>query len=244
MLKRKNWYLLHRWLGLIIGLQLLMWSVSGLVFTLLDIDNVHGDFEASQKPPPVVQVDRIQITPKQAIDAVQNQIRGDITRVQLRERLGRTVYEMYTEGKLPQLAVDASTGEILTRVTEEEVRQAAMDDFKPDAEITSFKLLQGEPPLEFRGGPMPVYQVMFDHPQNTHLYISPVTGDVLTRRNKPWRLFDFLWMLHIMDYSERDDINHPLLTAASVLAVLTSLSGLTLWIYRIPKRKRRVYEKA
>ena len=57
MLSRKKWYLLHRWLGLIVGLQLLMWSVSGLVFTLLDIDNVHGDFEATQKPPPVVQVE-------------------------------------------------------------------------------------------------------------------------------------------------------------------------------------------
>ncbi len=239
MLSRKKWYLLHRWLGLIVGLQLLMWSVSGLVFTLLDIDNVHGDFEATQKPPPVVQVDRIQITPKQAIDAVKNQISGDITRVRLRQRFDRTVYEMYTEGKRPQLAVDATTGEVITKVTEEEIRRAAKDDFKPDAEITSFKLLQGEPPLEFRGGPMPVYQVIFDHPKNTHLYISPVTGDVLKRRNKPFRIFDFLWMLHIMDYSERDDFNHPLLTAASVFAVLTSLSGLTLWIYRFPKRNRR-----
>lgn len=238
MLSKKRWYLLHRWLGLIVGLQLLMWSVSGLVFTLLDIDNVHGDFEAAPNPPPAVQVDRILLTPKQAIEKVKQQIEGEITRVRLRERLDRTVYEMFTQGKRPPLAVDAVTGEIITKVTEDEVRKVAMRDFKPDAAIASFTLLKGEPPLEFRGGPMPVYQVIFDHPQNTHLYISPVTGDVLTRRNKPWRLFDFLWMLHIMDYSEREDFNHPLLTAASALAVLTSLSGLILWIHRIPKRKR------
>ena len=47
---RRNFYTAHRWLGLVVSLQLLAWTVSGLTFTLLDIDNVHGDFERRREP--------------------------------------------------------------------------------------------------------------------------------------------------------------------------------------------------
>ena len=33
----------HRWLGLIAGIQLLAWTVSGLYFTLIPIEEIHGD---------------------------------------------------------------------------------------------------------------------------------------------------------------------------------------------------------
>ena len=86
---------------------------------------------------------------------------------------------------------------------------------------------------------MPVYQVILDHPKHPHLYVSPVTGAVLKRRNRPWRIFDFLWMLHIMDYRGRENFNHWLLTAMSVLAILTAASGLALWAWRVPRRRKR-----
>ena len=136
--------------------------------------------------------------------------------------------------------VDANTGEVIPEITEEQVRTAALADFIPEADIASLTYLEGDPPLEYRKNPMPVYRVVFDHPKQTHLYISPVTGEVIKRRNNPWRLFDFFWMLHIMDYRERDNFNHPLLTTMSLIAVSTSLTGLVLWWYRIPQRKRQV----
>ena len=76
---------------------------------------------------------------------------------------------------------------------------------------------------------MPVYRVILDHPKKPHIYVSPVTGEIITRRNRPWRLFDFFWMLHIMDYGERESFNHLLLTFMSLLAITTSASGLVLW---------------
>ena len=71
-----------------------------------------------------------------------------------------------------------------------------------------------------------------------NLYIDPVNGEVLSRRSRKWRIFDFFWMLHIMDYGEREDFHHPLLTAAALLAVLSALSGILLWGYRIFRRRR------
>ncbi len=34
---------LHKWLGLIVGLQVLIWLASGLYMVVVDIDFIHGD---------------------------------------------------------------------------------------------------------------------------------------------------------------------------------------------------------
>ena len=238
----RNLYFLHRWVGLVVGLQLLAWSSGGFMFTILDIDNVHGDFEKRVEPPPAVRIDRIMVSPGDAISEAYKSLSAGVgvSRVSLRERFDRTVYELFDlEGK-PLGAVDASTGEFIAEVSEAKIRAAALADFLPNAPILTLERLEGEPPLEFRGGPMPVYRVTFDHPKHTNLYISPVTGKVLKRRNRPWRIFDFFWMLHIMDYGQRSDFNHWLLTGASVLAITTSATGLAIWFvrWRRPARKR------
>ncbi|HIB66936.1 MAG TPA: hypothetical protein EYO33_17935, partial [Phycisphaerales bacterium] len=46
MKPRKLMYLTHRWLGAIIALQLLAWSVGGFVFSILDINDVRGTSDA------------------------------------------------------------------------------------------------------------------------------------------------------------------------------------------------------
>ena len=64
---------------------------------------------------------------------------------------------------------------------------------------------------------------------------------MIARRNDVWRLYDFFWMLHIMDYRERSNFNHPLVIAASAGAVLLTLTGLVLlipWIRRSLFRRR------
>jgi len=238
---RRNSYVLHRWLGLCVSLQLLTWSVSGFVFTLLDLDNVHGDLERRNDPVPAVRLEHVRLSPADAcaVAAAGGVKRDLIAQVSLKERLERTVYELRDGRGWPLCVVDASGGGVMASLTKGEAERVALADFLPDAEVTSVELLEGEAPLEFRGGAMPVYRVMLDHPKNPHLYVSPVTGLVLKRRNRPWRQFDFLWMLHIMDYRERENFNHWLLTGFSALAILTSASGVALWGWRVGSRLRR-----
>lgn len=239
---RPTFYLIHRWLALVVGLQLLVWSISGFTFTILDIDDVHGDFERSFEPLPPVRVQRAELSPTEAMAAAvgHGTLASDVSRISLRERFGRTVYELFDKHNAPLVAVDASNGEVIPRISRDDVAAAAKADFSATGGVASVEWLEGEAPLEFRGGPMPVYRVILDHPKEPHLYISPITGRVLKRRNDPWRLFDFLWMLHIMDYQERDDFNHWLLTGMSALAILTSATGLALWVWRIPRRRARI----
>ena len=47
MAKSKHYYIrkTHRWLGLLLGIQFLMWTIGGLYFSWNDIDEIHGDHE-------------------------------------------------------------------------------------------------------------------------------------------------------------------------------------------------------
>ena len=61
----------------------------------------------------------------------------------------------------------------------------------------------------------------------------------MARRNDWWRLFDVVWMLHIMDYDTRDDFNHPLLIVSAATALLFALSGVVLLTLSLLPRKQR-----
>lgn len=236
---KRNCYTLHRWVGLMVSLQLLAWSLGGFVFSVLSIDNVRGETDRNENSPPSLRLNNVRLTPGDAAEVARNSgIPVDsIIQVRLRERSDRTVFEFLGKEGQPLGAVDAATGGYISRISREEAKMVALADFAPEAPVVSVTLLEGEPPIEYRGGAMPVYQVILDHPKKPHIYVSPVTGEVLKRRNTLWRVFDFFWMLHIMDYRNRDDINHWLLTTMSLLAILTSASGLVLWWWRVPRRK-------
>ncbi len=71
------------------------------------------------------------------------------------------------------------------------------------------------------------------------LYLSPETGELVSRRHELWRIFDFVWMLHIMDYEERENVNNWVLRTFTWAAVAMALSGAWLLLYNLPRRKRR-----
>lgn len=44
---------LHKWLGVVIGLQLLLWTASGVYFAWIPIDEVRGRHQAARAPAPL-----------------------------------------------------------------------------------------------------------------------------------------------------------------------------------------------
>jgi hypothetical protein len=79
--------------------------------------------------------------------------------------------------------------------------------------------------------------VDFDDVWNSSFYIDPNSGLFTTRRHSLWRVFDFLWMLHIMDYDERADINNTVLRLFSIFGTLMGLSGVWLLFYSFNRRR-------
>ena len=212
------------------------WSLGGLYFTLFDIGEIRGVADAAvyDLPAPVELPEILASAGAVASAAGQEVIAAVLT-----TRRGRTVWELQGRGGRPLVLVNPATGDLVSPVTSEEARRIALADFIHPARVVEAVWIEADPPGEFRAGRLPAWQVILDHPKHVHLYIDAVNGEILARRNRKWRIFDFFWMLHIMDYSEREDFHHPLLTAAGVLAALTALSGVMLWGWRLRPRRDR-----
>ena len=93
-------------------------------------------------------------------------------------------------------------------------------------------------PSEIRGRKPPLWRADFDGWNQPTLYFSPTTGALVSRRHELWRVFDFVWMLHIMDYAGRENVNNWLLRGFALLAMLTALSGAWLLWFAFPRRRR------
>ncbi|MEO1136617.1 MAG: PepSY domain-containing protein, partial [Pseudomonadota bacterium] len=192
---------IHLWAGLILGVQILLWMASGVIMSWFPIELVRGEQAAFSAPETPLQAETYASPGGIIVQA------DTATSLELRRFLGRPVY--VTRGEGAEAIFDAATGEKLTPLSEARARRVARQDYVGEGKIVSASLVSF-PPGEYRG-PTPVWRVDMDDRRNTRLYISPTSGEVLARRNDIWRLYDFFWMLHIMDYGEREDFNNPLL---------------------------------
>ncbi|MDA8541212.1 PepSY domain-containing protein [Gammaproteobacteria bacterium] len=83
--------------------------------------------------------------------------------------------------------------------------------------------------VEYRGRRLPIYKISTDTKDDINIYLDPITGDIAAIRSDSWRAWDLLWALHIMDYQDRDNINNILLKIFSVLALISSITGIVLF---------------
>jgi hypothetical protein len=245
-MRKLNSRSIHRYLSVVVGIQLLLWTTSGLIFSWNSIDKVRGENLIRKSTPVDLMIHEL-FTIREILDT--NGIgtsKGEVVRVELRSLLDKAVYEVeFTIGesdKLQQILFDARTGTRLSPVTEELAAEIARRDFPEDVGVKSVELVETNPGShsEYRGKELPVWRVSLDHPTGTVIYVSANRGLVTARRNNQWRLFDVFWMLHTMDYQGRDNFNSWLLRSFSVFGVTTVLSGYWLWWRTSWIRKRRI----
>lgn len=221
----------HKWIGVLIGIQVVLWVAGGLVMSAFPIELVRGETQAAQAKPAAIGAQEIAVDLREPLAA-----HGPVTGLRTLRVAGRLHVEMQRAGQ-PPLLVDAADGRVRDGIDEATARAVAAADFTGDGAIRSATLLVAEPPGEYRG-PLPVWQLRFDDARDTAIYVSAQNGQVVARRTDIWRLYDFFWMLHIMDYKEREDFNHALLIAASAFALVLSVSGFWLLFYRVRIRRR------
>lgn len=245
------WHNVHRYLGVIIGIQLLFWTLSGLIFSFSPIEKVRGEhLVRSQEPVDLSQYDWI---PLQNLELGRDEntptLDLKLLDVKYRVLLDRPIYEITTNrsGTRRIELLDGLTGEPLAPIDVTLAKKIALNDFaEPTAVRSVERVEQTGPHSEYRGRELPAYRVELDHDSGTVIYISESRGAVVTRRNTRWRWFDFFWMLHTMDYQGRDNFNHWPLQVASLFGVSTVVSGFGLFITRTRwfRRRRRRRNRA
>jgi hypothetical protein len=217
----------HKWIALVIGVQALLWMLSGLYMTIISIDVIHGDHLAHSHAEPL-SGDVALIDPAEVASRY-----PDLESFRIKRFMGREVYEVRSATGVEM--VDARDGAVIGPVDEATARQLALSLYGGEAPLESLRLLQ-QAPQEVGTRPVPMWQAAFADFGETTLYLSPATGELLATRHSLWRWFDFLWMFHIMDYEERSDVNNNLLRVASALGLLFALSGAWLLLYSFRRR--------
>ena len=220
----------HKWVALFVGIQAVIWTATGMYMVAVHIDIIHGDHLVRQAPATPTRLDGL-VAPGAVVaaDPVAREVR-------LQSLLDRPVWRV--ESKDGAYAVDARTGKRLAPVSETEARQIARRIYTGNPEIVSARLLT-EAPLEMQTRKPPYWRVEFEGWNQPTIYISPTTGEMISRRHNLWRIFDFVWMLHIMDYDERSNVNNPLLRVATWSAVLMALAGALLLYWSFPRKKKK-----
>lgn len=216
----------HKWIALVVGLQILLWIAGGLVMSAIPIEQVRGEHKiATAEPftvgpgelaPLNVLFDRHQIT--------------DVTEASLGNVLGEPVWRLSTPAGRGYL-VDAVSGARLDPVSEDLARRVALADYAGSASLKT--LVSVSDPASEYGRPGPVWRAEFDDGDATTLYIDPKTAEIRARRSSTWRFYDFFWKLHVMDYDDGADFNHPLLITAAGAALFVAISGLILLIIKM-----------
>jgi len=207
---------------LFLGVQFVLWSVSGLYMVTMNIDFIHGDHLV--KAPTFVDLQSASLLSFQEIQQIYPQAK----RLKLTKLAQRNVYQFTIHGK-PQL-VSATTGDSLLPFTEIDIKKLvnAQSNITDEIQIQSIRLLTDNAPSELSSRHLPAWQVIYDDFSADTLYLSSVTGQVVAKRHNYWRFFDFVWMLHIMDYENRSDITNWLLFIFSLTGIFSCLSGLYL----------------
>lgn len=219
----------HKWIALVVGVQALLWMLSGLYMTSISLDIIHGDHLAhAEKAKPLA-------TSASLIDADELiQRYPQLTTFRLKRLLDREVYELKYADAIA--LIDARSGERLSPMNDAMARKVAQSLYQGKAPIHSAELIT-EAPQEVKTRPLPMWRVEFADNSETTLYLSPHSGELLAKRHDLWRWFDFLWMFHIMDYEERTDVNNTLLRIAASIGLVFALSGLWLLFYSFSRRR-------
>ncbi len=211
---------LHKWVGLLVGVQFLLWLASGMVMSLFDHHVVAG--QAHRAPARMAQDWPASglLAPAEVVAAAGKPVES----LDSHWLLQVPAYRLKnSEGSW---LVDARSGTPLA-VTAQHALELARADYQGEGKAGRPQWLP-EPSLEIRKHQGPSWRVDFDDGDGTTVYVSAVDGRILERRNTVWRLFDIAWMLHIMDYSGREDFNNSLLVMCALGGLWMALSGIWL----------------
>ena len=181
----------HKYLSLIISIQLLLWTVSGIYFAFNKIELVRGEQYLLENQAEDLNLEEVEIT-------------FTAKNLSFIKRLDKWIIKAETDSGL--IYSDLS-GKKLEELDEEEAKEVVKrkTNLRP---LEAFRIDNQEKRAEYRGRDLPLYKVTTSTYDGINVYVDAFSGAVTAIRSDSWRIWDFLWGAHIIDYRERDNINN------------------------------------
>ena len=204
----------HKYLSFFISLQLFLWTISGIYFAFNKIELVRGEqYRLTESFP--INFDEVKFS------------RSDVQQVEAVNRLGEIIFVVSSSMGVEYLDAFGSPVNKLNKNEVFEIVSASSTLMPIDLE----EITESSKGSEFRGRDLPLYKVtsLNDKDKKINLYLNVFSGEITAVRSLQWRIWDLMWGFHIMDWQTRDKINNIFLKIFSILALVSSISGIMLF---------------
>lgn len=205
---------IHKYLSFFISVQLLLWTISGIYFAFNKIELVRGE-QYLKKTEESYDLSIFDFKIDKASD------------IDFQKRLGKEIIIINSNDSVRYLD---KFGIPVKKMSSIEAMESVINQTSLTPLIAE-EVLNEKVGSEFRGRSLPIYRVKTKSKDDykINVYINMYSGDVVAIRSDKWRIWDLMWGLHIMDWKERDNIDNLFLKIFSILALVSSLTGIMLF---------------
>ena len=205
---------IHKYLSFFISVQLLLWTISGIYFAFNKIELVRGE-QYLKKTEESYDLSIFDFKIDKASD------------IDFQKRLGKEIIIINSNDSVRYLD---KFGMPVKKMSSIEAIESVINQTSLTPLIAK-EVLNEKAGSEFRGRSLPIYRVKTKSKDDykINVYINMYSGDVVAIRSDKWRIWDLMWGLHIMDWKERDNIDNLFLKIFSILALVSSLTGIMLF---------------
>lgn len=207
----------HMWLGWLVIVPMLFWTISGFVMVARPNAEVRGT-ALLRDPAPLML----------AAPPVAPSLEGlSVARLTLEPRAAGPRWVVRLAGYPPRSRLaDPATGRLLGPYGAAEAQREILSRYTGKARVAAVTRVDpANPPIELNR-PLDAWQIRMD--DGTHFYVDAGSGEVVARRTRFWRVYDFMWGLHIMDLQGRKETNNPWVVTFALLALVMTLMALVL----------------
>ena len=204
----------HKYLSFFISLQLFLWTISGIYFAFNKIELVRGEqYRLTESFP--VNFNEVNFS------------RSDVYQIKAIKRLDEIIFVVNASKGTEYLN---ALGTPVSKLSKSEVFEIVSSSSTLEP-IDLEEISESSKGSEFRGRDLPLYKVtsLNDKDKKINLYLNVFSGEITAVRSLQWRIWDLMWGFHIMDWQTRDKINNIFLKIFSILALVSSVSGILLF---------------
>ncbi len=205
---------IHKYLSFFISLQLLLWTVSGIYFSFNKIELVRGE----------------QYRLPSSFSLNLDQLKGNFENISNFDVVNRVDQQILIISDPSGRKYLDTNGNPVSMLTVEQAKLTVKENSILNP-IDVFLIDQDRNGSEYRGRELPLYQVLSlnKDQKSINVYVNPYSGKIVAIRSLQWKIWDLMWGFHIMDWQTRDNINNFLLKVFSILALISSVSGVLLF---------------
>lgn len=221
MIKKIKKYIIlsHKYLGIVIFSQLLVWSFSGFVIYYLDFSALY-----TNPPEKNIKFSEVKLDIKDIKTILKKENLFDKTTSINISNVGDRYFYKITLSTNPFTLIVDQNGKIIKQIDKKLVTEIVLQKLANKyTKIKNIELLKESSGNYY--SKEPIYKVTLEDKEKSEMYIDPTNGKLLAKRNGIWGFYNKMWEFHLMKYTSNNSLNKNLLLISALISFIVSLTG-------------------